>query len=47
MPPFAAALDDSQAADLVNSLRARFAGRALWSNAQSQARRIRNEATDR
>ncbi|MGH6889083.1 MAG: c-type cytochrome [Rhizomicrobium sp.] len=43
MPPFAATLDDAQVADLANSLRARFAGRAPWSDAEAQARRIRKE----
>jgi nicotinate dehydrogenase subunit B len=46
MPPFAATLDDARIAELANFLRARFAGHAPWSDALSQARGIRKEASD-
>jgi mono/diheme cytochrome c family protein len=47
MPPFAAMLDDAQTATLANYLRARFARQAPWNDARSEARRVRNEASDR
>lgn len=47
MPPFAATLDDAQAAELANYLRTELAGRPPWSNAQSEARRIRRETPER
>lgn len=47
MPAFASSLDDAEAAKIANFLRARVAARPPWSDAESEARRVRSAISDR